>query len=213
VPVADEAMATDAGERTLRVRVIRELVDPVNHVTDVRAALAYLIAEPGVDPTRVGLFGTSYGGGHVLCVAGTDDRVRAVVAQIGGYGHPTSGEFVRAARQQASDKARGVLDPPLPQDPPSGMGALGGVPDLARQLTHNPLDMARGVRVPTLFIDADFEEYNADDPQLQGGGAYEVVRQYAVAERHTFPCSHYRVYDDYLEPARQLALDWYDAHL
>jgi hypothetical protein len=213
VPAADAPMLTAAGEQTVTVRVIREVVDPVDHVADVRAALAYLLAEPGVDPGRVGLFGTSYGGGHVLSVAGTDDRVRAVVAQIGGYGHPTSGEFAQRARQQAADKARGVLDPPLPQDRGGAVTSLGGVPDLARQLTHAPLELARGVRVPTLFIDAEFEEYNTGDPHLQGGGAYEVVRQHAVAQRHTFPCTHYRVYDEYLEPARQLALDWFGAHL
>ena len=213
VPAADAPMLTGAGEQTVRVRVIREVVDPVDHVADVRAALAYLLAEPGVDPGRVGLFGTSYGGGHVLSVAGTDDRVRAVVAQIGGYGHPASGEFAQRARQQAADKARGVLDPPIPQDRGGAVTSLGGVPDLARQLTHAPLELARGVRVPTLFIDAEFEEYNTGDPHLQGGGAYEVVRQHAVAQRHTFPCTHYRVYDEYLEPARQLALDWFGTHL
>jgi hypothetical protein len=62
--------------------------------------------------------------------------------------------------------------------------SLGGVPDLARQLTHRPLELARGVRVPTLFIDAEFEEYNTG----------------------------YRVCDDYLVPARQLALDWLGTH-
>ena len=192
VPVADEPMLTEGGERTIRVRIVREVVDPVDHVADVRAALAYLLAEPGVDPGRVGLFGSSYGGGHVLSVAGTDDRVRAVVAQSG---------------------ARGVLDPPIPQDRGGAVTTLGGVPDLARQLTHSPLELARGVRVPTLFIDAEFEEYNTSDPQLQGAGAYEVVRQNAVSERHTFPCTHYRVYDDYLEPARKLALDWFEKYL
>jgi len=213
VPVAAEPMLTEPGERTIRVRVIREVVDPVDHVSDVRAALAYLLAEPGVDPDRVGLFGSSYGGGHVLAVAGTDDRVRTVVAQIGGYGYPTSSEFRRRARQQAADKARGVLDPPIPQERGATVSTLSGVPDLARQLTHSPLELARGIRVPTLFIDAEFEEYNTDDPHLQGGGAYEVVRQNAVSERHTFPCTHYRVYDDYLDEARKLARDWFARHL
>jgi dienelactone hydrolase len=213
VPAADEPMLTGPGDQAIRVRVIREVVDPVDHVADVRAALAYLLAEPGVDPGRVGLFGTSYGGGHVLSVAGTDDRVRAVVAQIGGYGHPTGSAFESRARQQAADKARGVLDPPIPQDRGDAVTSLGGVPDLARQLTHAPLELARGVRVPTLFIDAEFEEYNTSDPHLQGGGAYEVVRQNAVAQRHTFPGTHYRVYDEYLEAARQLALDWFGRYL
>jgi hypothetical protein len=50
-------------------------------------------------------------------------------------------------------------------------------------------------------------------PRAAGAGAYEIVRRNAVAERHTFPCTHYRVYDDYLEPARALALDWFRRHL
>jgi uncharacterized protein len=214
VPVGDEPMLTERGERTVRVRVMREVVDPVDHVTDARAAFAYLVAEEGVDPGRLGLFGTSYGAGHVLCLAGTDDRVRAVVAQIGGYGHPSRPAFVESARQLETDKARGTLDPPIPQRPPDeSVVGLRGAPDLARQLLHSPIEMARRVRVPTLFIDAEFEEYNQSDPELQGIGAYDVVRQNAVAERHTFPCTHYRVYDEYLEPARELALNWFNTYL
>jgi len=67
--------------------------------------------------------------------------------------------------------------------------------------------------VPTLFIDAEFEEYNQNDPDLQGVGAYEVVRQNAVSERHTFPCTHYRVYDEYLEPTRELVVNWFNTYL
>ncbi len=213
VPAADEPMLTERGERTVRVRVMREVVDPVDHVTDARAAFAYLVGEPGVDPGRIGVFGTSYGAGHVLCLAGSDDRVRAVVAQIGGYGHPSRPAFVEPARQLATDKARGVLDPPIPQREPGESVGLRGAPDMARQLFHAPLELARQVRVPTLFIDAEFEEYNQNDPEFQGIGAYEVVRQNAVAARHTFPCTHYRVYDEYLEPARELALNWFNTYL
>lgn len=165
VPVADEPMLTERGERTLRVRVMREVVDPVDHVTDARAAFAYLIGEAGVDQARMGLFGTSYGAGHVLCLAGTDDRVRAVVAQIGGYGHPSRPAFVEPARQFETDKARGVLDPPIPQRAPDeSVAGLRGAPDMARQLLHSPIEMAR-------------------------------------------------VYDEYLEPARELALNWFNTHL
>lgn len=213
VPVAGEPMLTERGERTLRVRVMREVIDPVDLVTDARAAFAYLAGEAGVDTARLGLFGTSYGAGHVLCLAGTDERVRAVVSQIGGYGHPARPEFVEPARKMATDKARGAMDPPIPQREPGPVTGLRGAADMARQLYHAPLELARRVRVPTLFLDAEFEEYNQNDPELQGRGAYEIVRQNAVSERHTFPCSHYRVYDEYLEPARELALKWFSTHL
>lgn len=211
IAAPDAPMLTAGGERTVAVRVLREVVDPVDQVVDVRNALAWLIAEEGVDPQRVGLWGSSYGGGHVVSVAGQDDRVKALVAQIGGYGHPREEWYRQLARQRMSDKARGVLDPAVPQGVDGAPGLL-GTPDVARQYGHAPLDHARRVTAPTLFIDAEFEEYN--DPSLQGGAAYDILRANGVTcERATFPCTHYRVYDDHLIEARAMALDWFNRHL
>lgn len=210
ISTAETPMLTEAGVQTVSARVIREVVDPVDQVADIRACLAWLSTEAGVDPQRIGLWGSSYGGGHVVFVAGTDPRPKAVVAQIGGYGHPRSEGFRDFAFQRMADKARGRIDPPVPQGL-DGAPSLRGTPDVARQWGHSPVAAAEAVRVPTLFIDAEFEEYNT--PDLQGGAVYEIVRRNAVAERHTFPCTHYKVYDEYLQPARQLALDWFVRHL
>ncbi len=210
VPAASEPMLTQAGERTARVRVVREVVDPLDQVADIRAAFAWLLSEPGVDPARVGAWGSSYGGGHVVSLAGGEDRVRAVVAQVGGYGHPREAWYADLARKRMADKARGLLDPPIPQGVDQAPG-LRGTPDVARQFGHAPLQDAERIRVPTLFIDAENEEYNA--PAFQGAAAFEVVRQNAVAERHTFPCTHYGIYGRFHEPALKLALDWFARHL
>ena len=210
VPAADEAPLTEAGERTVRVRVMREVVDPVDQVADIRAALAWLISEEGVDPARVGLWGSSYGGGHVVFVAGTDDRVGAVVAQVGGYAHPREAWYAELARRRMADRARGAIDPPIPQGVDTAPG-LKGTPDVARQFGHSPLAAAEHVRAPTLFIDAEHEEYG--DASTQGGAAYDIVRRHAVAERRTFPCTHYEIYDRFYEPSLALARDWFDRHL
>jgi len=203
-------MLTEGGEQTHVVRVIRDLVDPIDQIADVRACLAWLMTEEGVDPDRVGLWGSSYGGGHVIVIAGTDERPRAVVAQIGGFGAPTvNPDWVAFQRQRAADKARGAIDPPVPQ----GLDAapsLRGSPDVARQLFHEPFKAAQSVRAPTLFIDAEFEEYA--DPETHGKIA-DVVRRHAICERVTFPCTHYKVYDEYYEPALKLALEWFNRHL
>jgi cephalosporin-C deacetylase-like acetyl esterase len=37
---------------------------------------------PEVDPGRIGLWGTSYAGGHAIVLGATDRRLRAVVAQV-----------------------------------------------------------------------------------------------------------------------------------
>lgn len=54
---------------------------PMQEVEDVRAALDWLEARPGIDPNRLGLWGTSFGGGIMTHVAAYDIRVRATVAQ------------------------------------------------------------------------------------------------------------------------------------
>ena len=210
IPTSDTPMLTEAGEQTRKVRVIREVVDPVDQIADISAALAWLTTEVGVDPERVGIWGSSFGGGNVVSVAGTDRRIKAVVAQIGSYGPPGDNDFVGLARQRMADKARGAIDPPIPQglDAPPG---LKGTPDVARMLFNRPLDAAARIRVPTLFIDAENEEYGG--PEIQGGAAFEIVRRNAVAERHTFPCTHYEVYDRFYDPALKLALDWFEKHL
>jgi acetyl esterase/lipase len=199
--------------QTLPVRVIRQVVDPLDEIADIRACLAWLLTEDGVDPNRVGLWGSSYGGGLTTYVTGTDARVKALVAQIGSYGHSAKPEFRNWAFKQAADKARALIDPPIPQPTGAPQPGLAGVGDGARQYGYAPARVAEGVRVPALFIDAEFEEYYADEPQLQGKAVYETVRQNAVADRVTFPCTHYKLYDEYLEPARARAIAWFDEHL
>jgi len=54
---------------------------PMQEVEDVRAALDWLEVQPGIDPKRLGLWGTSFGGGIMTHVAAHDIRVRATVAQ------------------------------------------------------------------------------------------------------------------------------------
>ncbi|MER8695563.1 alpha/beta hydrolase [Mesorhizobium opportunistum] len=45
---------------------LRGDIDPWRQVADWRRAISYLEARPEVDPTRIGLWGTSYAGGHAL---------------------------------------------------------------------------------------------------------------------------------------------------
>ncbi len=60
----------------------RQVVDIRRQQEDWRAAIAFARSLDGVDPDRIGLWGTSFSGGHVLEVAAGDNRVRAVVAQV-----------------------------------------------------------------------------------------------------------------------------------
>ena len=60
----------------------RQLVDHRRHLQDWAAAVEHVRALPEVDGARVGLWGSSYGGGHVLRTAARDVRVAAAVVQV-----------------------------------------------------------------------------------------------------------------------------------
>ncbi|MBV8350101.1 MAG: alpha/beta fold hydrolase [Mycolicibacterium sp.] len=56
---------------------------PRQQVTDIRAAITFLQAQDGVDPERIGLYGSSFGGANVCYTAGVDERVKAVLSVVG----------------------------------------------------------------------------------------------------------------------------------
>jgi uncharacterized protein len=60
----------------------RQEIDPWAQVRDYRTAITYAQTLPETDPTRIGVWGSSYSGGHALVVAALDRRVRAVVSQV-----------------------------------------------------------------------------------------------------------------------------------
>jgi len=71
------------GEVTVRAQVIRDVVSPVERVEDISACISWLELEPGVDRTRIGLWGTSFGGGNIVWLAAHDNRVKCVCTQVG----------------------------------------------------------------------------------------------------------------------------------
>ena len=60
----------------------RGRIVPQEQHDDNRAALAWLSAQAGVDPGRIGIWGSSYSGGHALFMGAMDPRVKVVVAQV-----------------------------------------------------------------------------------------------------------------------------------
>ena len=57
-------------------------IDPWRQVNDWRRVITYLQELDGVDPCRVGIWGSSFAGGHALVLGGSDARIKAVVAQV-----------------------------------------------------------------------------------------------------------------------------------
>jgi uncharacterized protein len=76
----------------------RQDVDPWRQVADWRRVICYLESRAEVDPKRIGLWGTSYAGGHALVLGATDRRIACVVAQV-----PTISGYQRGLRRIAPE--------------------------------------------------------------------------------------------------------------
>jgi fermentation-respiration switch protein FrsA (DUF1100 family) len=77
----------------------RQDVDPWRQIADWRYAISYLESRPEVDADRIGLWGTSYAGGHALVLGATDRRLKAVVSQV-----PTISGYEQGLRRVAPDR-------------------------------------------------------------------------------------------------------------
>lgn len=60
----------------------RQEIDPWQQVRDYRHAITFLQLQKFIDPDKIGVWGTSYSGGHAYVVAAIDRRVKCVVAQV-----------------------------------------------------------------------------------------------------------------------------------
>jgi fermentation-respiration switch protein FrsA (DUF1100 family) len=77
---------------------LRGELDPIAQQRAYRDAVTWLSARPDVDENRIGLWGTSYGGGHVLAVGAHDRRVKCIVSQV-----PTISGYENALRRYSPD--------------------------------------------------------------------------------------------------------------
>ncbi len=55
---------------------------PLNESEDYRNAISYLETRDEVDPERIGIWGTSFGGAMVIYTGAVDRRAKAIVAQV-----------------------------------------------------------------------------------------------------------------------------------
>ena len=206
---------------TVQARLVRKIVDPEWQLRDVNSALNYLESVPGVDATRIGIWGSSLGGGHVLSTAGRDDRIRCVVCQIGSIDthanwinrHPQyKGRQAIAGLRSA--QARGEAFPWTLTNPKG----LDGAPNLPKVVfEHRPVAYVDNIRVPTLILAAENEELfkNEKNSEL----VYDKLSRRGGAlappcELGYLPGGHY---DAYGQPAFGIgckrAVEWFSLYI
>ena len=213
----DKQPAPDAkSEVTVRARAIRWQMDFADQVMDIRAAISFLAGEPNVDPQRIGIFGTSYGGGLVTWTAGNDARVKCVAAQVGGMGGGRGPAAERNAYDLATKQARAETEPV-----PFETGKMGGKMARYENMRVNPvksigysaMEAAEKIRAPMIIIDAENDELI--DRHKNGEQVAEILKKNGVpVAYHVLKgMTHYDVYRAGFEEATRLELEWFTKHL
>jgi fermentation-respiration switch protein FrsA (DUF1100 family) len=114
----------------------RQEIDPWTQVRDYRHAITYAGTRSEVDRNRIGVWGSSYSGGHVLVVGAIDRRVKCVVSQVplcSGYRNilrlvradviaPTRAQLDQDRVDRFNGKAPAMI--PVVTNDPAGMAAL-----------------------------------------------------------------------------------------
>lgn len=204
------------GEMTVKVRALRWQMNYTDQTEDIRAAISFISGEPSVDYKRIGIIGTSYGGGLVTSVAGMDARVKCLVAQVPGMGGQRSGRALYAAYALATRQARGDAEPV-----PFNTGKMGGKMSSYSQMRVNraktigfsPHEAARKIKVPTLIIDAENEELM--DRMKNGKQVAEIIHESGgTVKYHVIPdIGHYGIYREAFAAATKMEIDWFNRYL
>jgi dienelactone hydrolase len=210
---------------------LRGELDPIAQQRAYRDAMTYLCDRPDVDANRIGLWGTSYGGGHVLAVGAHDRRVRCIVSQvptISGYENAlrryTPDGFVQKRKEWAQDR----LDR-LNGKPPRMIKALADdnmftrMPpecsvNLDTHVTERTMEMyaeyepaafiERIAPTPLLMIIADEDTMTFTDQELAAFARAREPKSLLIVRG-----DHRVVYFDAFERTASAARDWFVTHL
>ena len=206
-----DAPRSTGGKLTAAVKEVREVVDPIDQTTDIANAIHWAVGHERCDPGRIGLWGSSFSGGHVVYVAARDPRVKAFVSQVPSL----DGRWVTANPQlreytlgQGTARARGRTGYPGPGEK---FGTLTGAPVIEKLIGYAPIeDIGRCKDCAKLFIIAENEELF--DNREHAIRAHE--RATGVKKLVTIPgIKHYGVYNEARDRAQKEAIAWFDEYL
>jgi outer membrane protein assembly factor BamB/dienelactone hydrolase len=198
------------GKLVAEVKEVREVVDPIDQTTDILNAISWAASEKQCDKDRIGLWGSSFSGGHVVYVAARDPRVKAFVSQVGSM----DGRWVLGPRlkdttfAQAAARTRGEIGYPPPREK---FGSLTGAPVLEKFIGYAPVeDIGRCKDCAKLFIIAEKEELfdNKENAILAHERATGVKKLVTIKD-----IKHYGVYNEARDQAQKEAIAWFDEHL
>lgn len=213
--VEQQPASGENNEMTIKVRALRWQMSMTDQTEDIRAAISFIAGEPGADKDRIGLWGSSYGGGLVTYMAGADPRVKCTAAQVpGGLAKPTPARDACAC-DLATKQARGETEPV-----PLETGRLGGKMaryenmrvNPAKSIGYSALEAAAKIKTPLIFVVAENEELSNAAAVEQ---AHQALSQRGIRSKYHIirGITHYGVYRDGFEEATPVEIEWFNEHL
>jgi hypothetical protein len=213
----------------------RQELDYVRQQRAYKDAITFLADRDEVDAERIGIWGTSYSGGHVLTVAAHDRRVKAVVSQamtVSGHANlvrrHTPAGYAALRASWAEERLRLVRG-----EPATLVAAFGEDSESTRYQAARPLEERHNWRNEVTLRSWElYDEYEPaalidrisptpllmivpiDDtmtPAEDALGAY--ARALEPKRLITVPGTHYAVYGDQFERTSTAARDWFAEHL
>ena len=209
--LSDQKVEKKDGKLIAEVKEIREVVDPIDQTTDIMNAIHWVSGETPCDPERIGLWGSSYSGGHVVYVAAREPRIKAFVSQVGAMdsrwaiANPQMRQYTFS---QGTARTHGKLGYPKPGEK---FGSLTGAPVIEKLATYAPIeDIDRCKNCAKLFIIAENEELfdNKDHAILAYDRATGVKKLVTVKG-----IKHYGIYNEARDQAQKEAIAWFDEYL
>jgi len=211
----------------------RAETDPWRQVNDMREAISFARTLPNIDADRIGLWGTSYAGGHVLTVTALDRRVRCAVSQVPLIsGSRTFDAWVSADKREGfKKKLDDDRDARRHGELPATTAAATKGSETAEWIakkdvtsryrneltvrsfdllrTYEPISFAPAISpTPLLMIVAKQDTTTPTAWQEEAFAAIGEPKKLCAID-----CRHYDVYMDRLDEAAAEAVAWYGEHL
>lgn len=211
---------------------------PAMQIEDIATVLEFVKALPGIDAARIGLWGTSLGGGHVLAAAAADPAVKAVVSQLSfadgeqvvtrSMSEEEKQAFVSTLERMREKKAATgremfVAITKVLTDEQSKAFVVEArarhpemdikIPFLTvhEMLNYKPAEAAARVACPVLVVVAGEDGVN---PPEQGTALYEAVGASVKELFVEAGAGHYDMYDgQHFEHSIAKQLAWFGAHV
>ena len=210
---------------------------PLEQIDDIRNAISFFETLPQVDAERIGLWGTSFGGGHAPYAAAVDPRIKAAVGQVGfGDGERflldtrRFGDRAELLRKVADDRRRRAVEGTGDRiDPVDALNsnqtrgflapALKAAPamkcDLSwetmeKTLEYKPIDIVDRIAPRALLL------IGARDDDLCKIEGYEKLYERAREPKKlvVLPITHYEIYSGkWFEESARLAREWFERFL